>query len=74
MNGGEVLVQTLLSRGVDTAFFVAGGTFITVMEAMSRVSNQLRAVPVRLESSRVPLARPTPLSVSTTPCRLRDRW
>ncbi len=51
MNGGEVLVQTLLSRGVDTAFFVAGGTFITVMEAMSRVSNQLRAVPVRLESS-----------------------
>ena len=51
MNGGEVLVQTLLSRGVDTAFFVSGGTFITVMEAMSRVSNQLRAVPVRLESS-----------------------
>jgi acetolactate synthase-1/2/3 large subunit len=51
MNGGEVVVRTLLSRGIDTAFFVAGGTFITVLEAMSRVTDELRAVPMRLESS-----------------------
>ncbi|MBT6274026.1 MAG: thiamine pyrophosphate-binding protein, partial [Chromatiales bacterium] len=50
MNGGEVLVETLASRGVETALFVAGGTFITVMEALSR-SNRIRGVPVRLESS-----------------------
>jgi acetolactate synthase I/II/III large subunit len=51
MNGGELVVKTLLGRGVDTVFFVAGGTFITVMEAMSHVRDEMRAVPMRLESS-----------------------
>ena len=51
MNGGEVLVDVMLSRGVDTMFFVPGGTNTTVMEALSRHQNKIRAVPTRLESS-----------------------
>ncbi|MEK9723671.1 MAG: thiamine pyrophosphate-binding protein, partial [Rhodospirillaceae bacterium] len=51
MNGGEVVVATMLSRGVDTVFFVAGGTYVTVLEALSREQNRIRAVPTRLESS-----------------------
>ena len=53
MNGGEVLVATLQSRGVDTVLFVAGGTFVTVLECLSRHQSAIRAVPVRLESSAV---------------------
>ncbi|MFT5389965.1 MAG: acetolactate synthase-1/2/3 large subunit, partial [Gammaproteobacteria bacterium] len=52
MNGGEVLLETLRSRGIDTIFYVAGGTFITVLEALSR-QNTIRAVGTRLESSAV---------------------
>ena len=51
MNGGEVLVRTLLSRDVDTAFFVPGGTFTTVLEALSWHCDSIRAIPMRLESS-----------------------
>ena len=51
MNGGEVVVATMLSRDVDTVFFVPGGTFVTVLDALSRVQNSIRAVPTRLESS-----------------------
>ena len=51
MNGGEVLVATLLSRGVDTVFFVPGGTLTTVMKALSDNRNRIRAVGTRLESS-----------------------
>ena len=51
MNGGEVVVETLLSRGIDTVFFVAGGTYVTVLEALSRHQDEIRAVPTRLESS-----------------------
>lgn len=51
MNGGEVLVATMLSRHVDTVFFVPGGTYVTVLEALSRVQNKVRSVPTRLESS-----------------------
>ena len=53
MNGGEVVVATMLSRGVEAVFFVAGGTYVTVLEALSRVRNRIRAVPTRLESSAV---------------------
>jgi len=53
MNGGEVVVETLLSRGVDSVFFVPGGTYVTVLEALSRVQNKIRSVPTRLESSAV---------------------
>ncbi|MGK0172937.1 MAG: acetolactate synthase-1/2/3 large subunit [Gammaproteobacteria bacterium] len=52
MNGGEVLLETLRSRGIDTIFYVAGGTYITVLEALSR-QNTIRAVGTRLESSAV---------------------
>ncbi len=51
MNGGEALVATLISRDIDTVFFVPGGTYVTVLEALSRVQNKIRAVPTRLESS-----------------------
>lgn len=51
MNGGEVIVATLLSRSIETVFFVPGGTYVTVLEALSRVQNKIRSVPTRLESS-----------------------
>ena len=53
LNGGEVVVQTLLSRNVDQVFFVAGGTYVTVLEALSRHQSQIRATATRLESSAV---------------------
>lgn len=52
-NGGEVVVAAMLSRSVDTVFFVPGGTYVTVLEALSRVPNQIRSVPTRLESSAI---------------------
>lgn len=51
MNGGDVLVATLLSRGVDTVFFVPGGTFTTVLKALSQVQNKIRSVPTRIEQA-----------------------
>ncbi|MBT5665963.1 MAG: thiamine pyrophosphate-binding protein, partial [Rhodospirillaceae bacterium] len=51
MNGGEVVVATMLSRDIDTVFFVPGGTYVTVLEALSRVQNKIRSVATRLESS-----------------------
>lgn len=51
MNGGQALVSTLIGRGVDTAFFVAGGTYVTALHAISRNQNRFRAIPTRLESS-----------------------
>lgn len=53
MHGGEIVVETWLSRGVDTVFFVPGGTNVTVLEALSRNQNKIRSVPTRLESSAV---------------------
>lgn len=53
MIGGEVVVETMLSRGVDTVFFVPGGTNVTVLEALSRNQNKIRSIPTRLESSAV---------------------
>jgi acetolactate synthase-1/2/3 large subunit len=53
MNGGEVVVETMLSRDVDTVFFVPGGTNVTVLEALSRNQNKIRSIPTRLESSAV---------------------
>ncbi len=53
MNGGDVLVETLVSRDVDTVFFVPGGTFTTVLRALSERRNEVRAVSTRLESSAV---------------------
>lgn len=53
MNGGEVLVRTLISRNVDTVFFVPGGTYTTVLRALSAHAKAVRAVATRLESSAV---------------------
>lgn len=53
LNGGEVLVQTLISRDVDTVFFVPGGTYTTVLRALSANAPTVRAVATRLESSAV---------------------
>ena len=53
MNGGEVLVETLIARGVDTVFFVPGGTYTTVLRALSEHANAVRALATRLESSAV---------------------
>ena len=41
MNGGEILVETLLSRGIEAVFFVPGGTYVTVLDALSRVQNRI---------------------------------
>jgi acetolactate synthase-1/2/3 large subunit len=51
MNGGDVLVATLISRGVDAVFFVPGGTYVTVLKALSQVRNKVRAVPTRIEQA-----------------------
>ena len=51
MNGGEIVVATLLSRGIEAVFFVPGGTFTTVLESLSRHRNEIRSVPTRLESA-----------------------
>ena len=53
LNGGEVVVRTLLSRGVEQVFFVAGGTYVTVLESLSRNQNKIRSTPTRLESSAI---------------------
>ena len=50
-NGGEAVVATLLSRDIDTVFFVPGGTYVTILEAVRRGQDKIRAVPTRLESS-----------------------
>lgn len=53
MNGGEILVSTLIAHTIDTAFFVPGGTFVTVMQALSNNLNRIRPIGTRLESSAV---------------------
>ena len=53
LNGGEVVVETMLSRGVDQVYFVAGGTYVTILKALSHHQNEIRAVPTRLEQSAV---------------------
>ena len=53
MNGGEVVVETMLSRDVDTIFVVPGSTNVTIMECLSRNQNKIRSVPTRLESAAV---------------------
>lgn len=51
MNGGDALVNTLISRDIDTVFFVAGGTYVTALHAISLNQNRIRGIPTRLESS-----------------------
>lgn len=51
MNGGDAIVATLQSREIEAVFFVPGGTYVTVLKALSTVANSIRAIPTRLESS-----------------------
>jgi acetolactate synthase I/II/III large subunit len=50
VNGGEMLVETLLARGVDTGFTVPGESFLTVLEALREKRDAFRLVSVRHES------------------------
>lgn len=50
MNGGEALVKTLLSYGVDAAFCVPGESYLTILEALRLSSREIRLVLNRHES------------------------
>ena len=49
VTGGDVLVDTLIAHGVDTAFTVSGESFLAVLEALRRSRNQIRLVTTRHE-------------------------
>ena len=49
MTGGDVLVDTLISHGVDTAFTVTGESFLAVLEALRRKRNQISLITTRVE-------------------------
>lgn len=49
MNGGEVLVDTLLALGVDTGFTVPGESFLNVLEALRVRREAFRLVSTRHE-------------------------
>ena len=49
VTGGDVLVDTLIAHGVDTAFTVSGESFLAVLEAVRRTRNQIRLVTTRHE-------------------------
>ena len=50
MNGGEALVETLATHGVDTVFCVPGESYLAVLEALRRHANAIRLVTNRHES------------------------
>ena len=50
MNGGEILVATLLEHGVDTGFCVPGESYLTVLEALRQAQARIRLVLNRHES------------------------
>jgi acetolactate synthase-1/2/3 large subunit len=50
MNGGEALVSTLISHGIDTTFCVPGESYLTVLEALRVNRNRIRLVLCRHES------------------------
>ena len=47
--GGDVLVDTLIAHGIDTAFTVSGESFLAVLEALRRARNQVRLITTRHE-------------------------
>jgi acetolactate synthase-1/2/3 large subunit len=49
VTGGDVLVDTLIAHGVDTAFTVSGESFLAVLEALRRARNQIRLITTRHE-------------------------
>ena len=50
MNGGEILVATLLEHGVDTGFCVPGESYLTVLEALRQAQARILLVLNRHES------------------------
>ncbi|MSO73692.1 MAG: thiamine pyrophosphate-binding protein [Alphaproteobacteria bacterium] len=50
MNGGDALVSTLISHGIDTTFCVPGESYLTVLEALRINRNRIRLVLCRHES------------------------
>ncbi|MBT6428993.1 MAG: thiamine pyrophosphate-binding protein [Rhodospirillaceae bacterium] len=49
VTGGDILVDTLIAHGVDTAFTVSGESFLAVLEALRRKRNQIQLVTTRHE-------------------------
>ena len=49
VTGGDVLVDTLIAHGVDTAFTVSGESFLAVLEALRRTRNQISLITTRQE-------------------------
>ncbi|MEC7574807.1 MAG: thiamine pyrophosphate-binding protein, partial [Pseudomonadota bacterium] len=49
MKGGEAVVETLITHGVDTAFTVPGESFLYSLEGMRRNTDKIRVVSVRQE-------------------------
>lgn len=50
MNGGEALVATLISHGLDTGFCVPGESYLAVLEALRRERGRFRLITNRHES------------------------
>ena len=49
MKGGEAVVETLITHGVDTAFTVPGESFLYALEGMRKNADKIRVVSVRQE-------------------------
>ena len=49
MKGGEAVVETLITHGVDTAFTVPGESFLYALERMRQNADKIRVVSVRQE-------------------------
>ncbi len=49
ITGGDVLVDTLIAHGVDTAFTVSGESFLAVLEALRRKRNSISLITTRHE-------------------------
>ena len=49
MKGGEAVVETLITHGVDTAFTVPGESFLYALEGMRRNTDKICVVSVRQE-------------------------
>jgi len=50
VNGGEALVETLASHGVDTVFCVPGESYLAALDGLRRHANTIRLVTNRHES------------------------
>jgi acetolactate synthase-1/2/3 large subunit len=50
MNGGDALVATLISHGVDTVFCVPGESYLAVLEGLRKNANAIQVIVNRHES------------------------